>query len=202
VSSPFLVPERDRAFRRGRPKSATNYYTIPGAVAVSAAVQGGVTSNNYDHYAPFYVDAPITVDQLAAEVTTNTSGKNMRIGIYAADTDWQPIGAPLADSGDLSIATTGVKTYTPGTPITLPRGRYLTVQNNDDNTFNVSLQNWPSYVPGTTSWGTSLSTIYCRGWVVPRTYAAFPTPGLAWTTATTTGQPGMYVQVVLRVTAP
>ena len=202
--SPFLAPDRDGAFKPGRIKAGggTIYYTLPGATASGASTTGGVTDGHgTDYYTPFFCDAPIVVDQMAFEVTTLSSGKNMRVGIYRADTDLQPTGAPLADSGDISVGTTGVKTYTPGTPLLLPRGRYLTVHNNDDNTATLLVR---AYFFGYCGSGlpTTLAASYIQRLTVARTYAAFPTPGTPWTTVASGTTAGFNAAVLLRVSTP
>jgi hypothetical protein len=202
-NSPFLAPERDPAFKRGRfKKSGTTYYTLPG-VALSGIAASGTRIANTDYYAPFFCDTPLVIDQLVSEVVTVDSGKAFRIGIYPADLDWQPAAgaAPLADSGDLSLTTAAVVTYTPGSPIYLPRGRYLTVLNMNSNFIGVlrCLIGQPSHSFLDTTIG---STAYSRDFRVARTYAAFPTPGTPWnTTGNNAATPGMHC-VVVRVSQP
>ena len=71
-------------------------------------------NNGTDNYHPLVlVEGPTLIDQFAFEVTIADAGKVARVGLYAADARWQPIGVPLADSGDISLTGTGVKTYTP-----------------------------------------------------------------------------------------
>lgn len=54
-----------------------------------------------------------TIDQLLFRITTGVAG-NARIGLYesASESDITPSGAPLEDSGSISVTSTGVKTYT------------------------------------------------------------------------------------------
>jgi hypothetical protein len=72
-----------------------------------------------------WFEAPVIVDQLAFEVTTAGTGV-VRVGLLAADFDWQP-SSVLVDSGDIDVSTTGVKTYTLPSPVTMPVGRVLAV---------------------------------------------------------------------------
>jgi len=69
----------------------------------------------------------VTVDRLAAEVTTNVGATNARIGIYPeGSTPDSPAGATLlSDGGTFSVATTGVKEVTLGASIVLQPGRYF-----------------------------------------------------------------------------
>ena len=199
-NAPFLAPERDSALRQGRAKASggTIYYTVPGCIFTVGT--SDVPDFDADYYSPFYVDAPIIIDQLAFYVTNATAAKSARIGFYAADSNWQPMGAPWADSGDVSIATTGVKTYTPATPIFVPRGRYLSVINNNDTTSAMTL----GYYSG--GFRTGLPTTLANGMVtymkVIRSYAAFPTPGTSWTTVSSATSNGGRHFVVYRVSTP
>ena len=150
-----------------------------------------------DYYEPFHVDTPISISVLGVEVTTASAG-NIRIGIYRADANLQPIGAPLADSGNLDTTSTGVKTYTPGSPIYLRRGRYLGIHNCSASiTLRTTLLYVGPYNANSSAWGTS-SVIQER--YVSRAFAAFPTPGTAWTT--TTGGTASTYSVLYRVSTP
>lgn len=191
-TAPFLAPERDEAFKDGRPKSVASFYSLPG---VSVSTVNTISPNTgSDYYYPYWVRTPIIVDQLALEVTSTSAG-NVRVGLYVADADLQPIGAPLADSGDISTATTGEKTYTPSTPIYLRRGRYLGVLNCSATPIFRCFRGGGGLRTGL---GVSpiVSEIY-----VSRAYAAFPTPGTAWNTTTGNAVGFNYVPV-LRVLVP
>lgn len=199
MTSPFVAPERDRPIRFGRPKPSggSTPFSIPGVIR---GTDGAFSpASNTDYYAPVVVSAPILVDQLAFEVTTLEAAKNGRCGIYVADTDFQPVGAPLADSGDISIASTGLKTYTPGTPLYLPRGRYLTVYN--QNSATAALRSYQGNIAIRTLDPALGAAKELLTLTVGRTYAAFPTPGTAWTTATY-GSVGMHNLVVMRISTP
>jgi hypothetical protein len=176
-SAPFLAPSRDDGFTGGRAKrSGETYIGVPGA-SLSASSTATVTANR-DYYAFLYVKTPIVVDQLISEVTTLVAASNFRIGMYRADRDWQPVGVPLADSGNLSSATTGVKTYTPATPLYLAAGRYLSVINSDASPAVRVFRGIPETPIDAALGGSSfLSSVY-----VSRAYAAFPSPGTAWDT--------------------
>lgn len=197
-TAPFLAPERDAAFKLGRLKDAgATYYALPGMVAQS--VIAGTRSVDTDFYGPLYVDSPLVVDQLAAEVSTSQASQNFRMGLYAADDDLQPIAGPLVDSGDISTATTGVKTYTPSAPLYLPRGRYLTVFST-----NASTAQWRG-ARGCMIIG-AFNSVLGSGLLVQaisvgRTYAAFPTPGTPWT-VTATGTSVLPYVVFLRILQP
>lgn len=190
--APFLAPERDQA-RPGYGKSGTSFAFIPGEGLDSISTSGALTAGT-DYYAPIFIPSPVVVDQLIAE-TTAGSANNFRMGLYAADTSWQPIGAPVADSGAIADGT-AVKTYTPATPLYLSRGRYLTVLN-CAGTPTFRLIRGTQNMILSQSLGASPFQALLR---VTRAHAAFPTPGTAWTTASSASTTS-YHMVFLRVTA-
>ncbi len=196
-TAPFLSPNRDDPFKTGRAKAGggTIYYSIPGAVLVSTAT--ATAGINTDCYSAWLTRTPVVIDQLAAEVTT-TGGTNFRIGFYRANADWQPIGAPMADSGNLDSTGLGVKTYTPGTPIYVQPGRYLSIISADNSNtafriFRSSLGTPVREIMGATPYVILMS--------VSRAYAAFPTPGTAWDTVNSNTTPSLHY-VVYRVSGP
>lgn len=199
-NAPFLAPERDNAFKRGRAKGgATTYYSIPGVICTATSTTSIGPLTDVDLYAPFFADTPIVIDQAALEVTTLEAAKNLRAGIYAADTDWQPVGAPLLDSGNISTATTGVKTYTPGTPLLLPRGRYLEVFNTSMTTGSYRV--WNGSFLGANLRTALGATSFTSVFSVTRAFAAFPTPGTAWDTTSGSNVNTEY-PILLRVSKP
>lgn len=195
-TSPFLAPERDQQFKRGRGKQgSTSYYLIPGAQPTTTATIS--IAINTDVYHPLYVDTPIVVDQMAAEITSGGTG-NMRIGLYEADLNWQPVGGPLMDSGNIDTSTTGVKTYTPGTAVYLRRGRYLSVYNSD---LGPTLRIFRGSLPNGQLLTTLGTNANLKWMTVSRTYAAFPSPGTAWDTAVSGSNSYEYLSV-FRVSVP
>jgi hypothetical protein len=155
-----------------------------------------------DYYEPWIAVAPLVIDRMAAEVTTNVASQNFRIGFYAATQDFQPTGPPLADSGDISTGTTGVKTYDPATPIFCPPGLYLSVLNTDTNSasFRTATRGAPMFTGALAVTGLGGSMGVQRMYV-PRTYAAFPNPGSAWTTIGGVGTAGTDYMVFYRLSA-
>lgn len=178
-TAPFLAPHREPrlALARFKTSGGTTYYNIPGIVFTgdSTAAQ----SSGVDQYQPWWTPSPIRISKLAFSVSTSHAS-NARVGFYAADRDWQPVGPPLADSGDISVSSTGIKTYTPGTPIFCPPGRYVSVSNCSGTPAFRAWFGWPAihgFTLSTTSFTNRIT--YPR---VTRSYAAFPTPGTKWTT--------------------
>jgi hypothetical protein len=84
---------------------------IPGASF--SAVGTTVLTINEVRYTPFTVRYPVVLTAQQFEVTAApASNANVAIGIYAADSEVQPTGAPLYDSGSVAVASgfTGLKT--------------------------------------------------------------------------------------------
>jgi hypothetical protein len=195
VSAPFLAGDRDDTLAVGRPKGGgVTYYTIPGVGGTGGSL---TIAADTDYYAPFMIMTPTVIDQLACDVTAVSSGTNARMGLYRADRNWQPTGAPLVDSGTVDISTTGTKTYTPGTPVHLSRGRYLTVFNSDTGNPSMTTTRTHDYQGVSTTISNGLTV----AWRVSRAHAAFPTPGTPWDTVTASIV-GFHQVVHFRVLAP
>ena len=106
---------------RPRPNPASGtYFTIPGFIYGSTSTTN--LNNNSMRYEPVIVDTPITLDQLAIEVTTLAASGLARLGIFNSDLDWQPTTL-VVDAGTVDCSTTGVKTASIST--TLAAGNYL-----------------------------------------------------------------------------
>lgn len=168
MTSPIIIPTRERGWGTARSHNGSiQDAVIPGVVVVSVSAQPLVV--NRDEFAPWRIYSPIKIDQLLSEVTV-TGGTNFRMGLYAANEKWQP-GKLLIDSGNLSSASTGVKTYT--TAVILPPGRYLSVINSDGSpTFRVYMGVMESH-PVISSLG-PVAILNAGG--DARTYGAFPNP--------------------------
>lgn len=182
----------------GRPKASggTVYYTIPGVTLSLTNATINFFAAGTLYYSPFFVEAPLTADQLAFEVVTADAAGNVRVGIYTATTDLQPRSL-VVDSGSISVASTGVKTYTPGTPVGLPRGRYLAVVQSDGTT--VTLRQFDAM--GTQALATGMGgSNNIRRFSKTSTYGALPASGTAWDTANASGA-GFSHWVFLRVSA-
>lgn len=135
---------------------------------------------NETRYIPFFNRYPITLTAHQFEVSTGPAGAaNVRIGVYAADTDMQPTGAPLYDSGSIAVANgfTGAKT-SGAISVPLQTGAYLVAVNCD---VAMTLRGVNSPTPTVKdALGTSA---LAQRFTVAQSYGAFPTPGTAWTTA-------------------
>jgi hypothetical protein len=95
----------------GRPKrdgAPMVSYSLPGVCITGCSTYTVVANRLY--YEPILTDRQITLDRLAIGVTTAAAGK-ARLGIYSADTFWQPT-ALILDAGEVDTGTTGYKEIT------------------------------------------------------------------------------------------
>jgi hypothetical protein len=189
----------------GATVTVTNPYAVPVTITTTRYAYGIPNSQmaaqttlsatiNTVYYAPFEVTAPITLDAMAFNLNAApAAGGNVRMGVYAADSNLQPTGAPLFDSGDVAITTgtTGV-VLKQGTAVTLQPGVYLTAFNTGTAvTLRVPTGGIATI---TTAMGAAMfvSTLSAT-----QTQGAFPTPGTAWT-ARGTSATGTVNPVVMR----
>jgi hypothetical protein len=169
--------------------SSVQGFMLPGVYWTSLANAVALTANRI-WYVPFMIrSGSLAVDRIHAEVTTNVASSNIRLGVYAADINWQPTGAALID-GTASSATTGSKAIT--VSATLNAGRFLACIVSDAAVSvraGSAITGWGSDHGGTaTTSPTSAQVI--TGRYVNLTYpASLPNSGPAWTTTTATATP-------------
>ena len=149
-----------------------------------SAVAAIVLTGNRVYYQPFLVTAPTVVDMTAFRITSGpNSPANVRTGIYAADANMQPTGAPVLDSGDVAVGTSATGNfYTSVTPVTLQPGMYLTAIN---GSLNMTYQ----LVRGgmaTADIGKGANAILTNRFGA-QTQGVFPNPGTPWDIATFSG---------------
>jgi hypothetical protein len=165
--------------------TTTRYaYGIPNGQMASQTTFSAAANTVY--YAPFEVTAPITVDAMAYSigVAQTAGGGNVRMGIYAADSNLQPTGAPLFDSGDapFTTSTTGA-VLKQGTPATLQPGVYLTAFNT-----SAAITQVRAPVGGIATLNTTLgASMFSHTLSATQTQGAFPSPGTAWATRGSSG---------------
>lgn len=182
---------------RGRTKTAgANPYILPGVVPFSAGTVAG-PSTGFIFYMPIFVERVITVDQIAIEVTTLFSGGKVRVGIYNADTDYQPTSLIL-DSGELATDSTGVKTASISQA--LVAGRYLLALT--ENNSGIGLRMVRGYLPNG-SFGTALgSNIFTHRVAVAQSYGALASTGVVADTYNVSSTAGWEYYAFLRVSTP
>lgn len=158
-----------------RQSDGTSLFGIPGQSFTSQST--GSPSAGEIRYSILIVNYPITLTDWLFEVTTGpASAANARVGLYRADGNCQPVGAPLYDSGDVPIAMsfTGTKTMT-GLNIVLSPGIYLCGLNIDVAMAMRSALN-PTPIARTVLGASSLGNITR----VTSAYGAMPNPGTLW----------------------
>ena len=116
---------------------------------------------------PFPVHTTMVIDQIAVEVTTaGAVGSFLRFGIYNGDTTTVVPTTLVVDSGDIAATPIGVKTFTPGTAITLTPGLYFTAFTTSSATVvgvrSLTTTNFAQVIGLTAAGGTSLGT-YING---------------------------------------
>jgi hypothetical protein len=163
----------------GRMKSSVGgiYIGVPGVEFSTISTLALIA--NRDYYFPMYCTSKIVLSDLLAEVTTLGAGGKARLGIYNADTDWQPTTL-IIDAGEIDTSATGIKTAS--IDITLPPGRYLLAINAKvAATFRV-LRGGTIYQ----NLNPVLSAnAFFSGAYGSRAYGAFPAAGTLWSTGTT-----------------
>lgn len=85
-----------------------NFYQT--LLATGSGINVGITAANTIFAYPLFVGRALSATKLGANVTTLGSSTNIRLGLYK-DASAQP-GTLIADSGALSMASTGVKEVT------------------------------------------------------------------------------------------
>jgi hypothetical protein len=154
-------------FKKYTSGSANNRYH-PITPFTASAATAAATINSLRAY-PVIVDAPITIDRIACQVTVGTTG-NIRIGIYNDDGTGKP-GTLVVDSGQLAITTPAV--YQATINVTLLPGiywfAYLTDTANTMLVFS-SGNFYPVAGFSSVSFNTTVPAVY----LVAQTYGALP----------------------------
>lgn len=165
-------------FALGRSKHGGNVdYQFPGA-ALGATSTLAYSAGTLVYWF-MHNHTTVTYDQMAVNVTTGpASNANIRCGIYAADTDFQPSGAALVDvTTAVATSFTGVKTLTISSGGQLAAGRYLVAFNCD---VNMTLRTWRGmFYTGFVDNSLGGSTAFVGG-SVASAYGALPT-NVPWT---------------------
>lgn len=122
------APEPVGLSHPARENASSRYDTVP-AVIIGAA--GTYTLGAHLHYFPFVITAPLTFDRLRCNVQTGAAaGKLLQMGLWTADADFQP-DEVVYKSETLPADSTGEKTSTAGSPVTIPAGAYLMIFGSD-----------------------------------------------------------------------
>ena len=110
-----------------------NYYRRSGRWYLPSDNATALTATNHTtpsvFFVPFVVEKSTVFSAMAVEVTSaGAGGSNLTFGIYNGDGSTCEPTTLIAgtDSGLISAASTGVKTFTFSSPVTLPPGLYFT----------------------------------------------------------------------------
>lgn len=135
----------------------------------TAQTTGAIVANRL-YAMPFVVPKRVWIDGLAFNVTTAGTG-NARIGLYESDGRGYA-GKLIADSGNISIASTGVKTYLPSGGILLTPGlKFLAIVSNGTPTLRCHAVGGLIVVLGSPA---ALGTASILGFYAAHTFAALP----------------------------
>jgi hypothetical protein len=190
----FKKVQRKNALGRvaeGRADDAATNLCVPGVELSTVATASTVANRLY--YEPFLVTSPITIDQLSVEVTGAGAGSTTaRIGIYNADTDWQPTSL-VVDGGTVAVDSTGVKSASISQAL-LP-GRYLFCVYSD-GTPTLRIVRGGSRVAGLDS--AMGASPFTQSLYVSRSYSALPSTGDVWSSRTQGSTPFQHF-VVARI---
>jgi hypothetical protein len=193
ASAALITLGAQTAIADGRPKfGSTLTYNIPGVDSSSASTLA--LAQNIIRYMPIVVVTPITLDQLAIEVTSaGSAGTVARLGIYSANTDWQPTNL-VVDAGTVAIDSLGVKTAAINT--LLQPGRYLLALNcNGAPTLRTRV--------GGGRYGgfpAALGTAFTGTLQKASAFGVFGDPGVAWDATLTSS--GIIYMVFCRIATP
>ena len=161
------------AVNEGRPYYGTTaLLVIPNSQATTQSTFA--PSSNTLYYEPMILRNPVTITAVTIEVTVAKTGKDVRVGIYEADKNWQP-GKLISDIGALSVNDVAVVSIN-SLSIKLKEGRYLIALHSQDNPTLRAIRCGMAFSPSTLGASAVLTNLY-----VAKTYAVLADPGTAWT---------------------
>ena len=121
-------------------------YHVPDNIIAHRAANTPTADRMYYGVALFLT--PTVITNMIIDVSTlDAAATNTRQGIYAMGSDGD-IGDLLADSGNINVSTTGVKTTALGTPLKLPAGKYFFTFVTDSTVLRVRGPNMSSMLFG------------------------------------------------------
>ena len=168
-----------------RPKAAATELLIVPNVGFIAQGSSALTATRL-YYMSFVVRTSITVTQMTIEVTAASgAGTGVMVGIYKADTDWQPTTLEL-DGGELLTDAIAVVSVT-GLSTVLQPGNYLIAMHAESNPTLRYARGAAPFINPVVS-----ATILPSFLYVAKAYAALSNPGTAWDTPTYATTPLQY----------
>lgn len=187
---------------RVKPSGGTASLVMPGTAASNTTTWGLGSGTLF--YTPWLVEEQITVDALVVLVTTaGAAGKLIRLGLYAADGDWQPTGSILSDGGTVAADSTGLKTAVLGSAQTLTPGRYVAACVSDGTPTLLGARDArvPCFNPAMTAQSNSFRVDYTKSGQSAAVAGGLASPGTAWDSTNILGSPGGGYLVFARLSA-
>lgn len=175
-----------------RKGSSENRWYCAG-VNTADALTTGVPSANILRALPFLVPQPITIDQLAINVTASSASTAARLGVYADGGNLYP-STLIVDAGVVDTSSTGVKSLSINNSIEAGSLVWFVIVGNGGPTLRALPIAACMNVLGFDS---TLGTASGVGWSVSFTYGVLPStfPGAA-TAITTTPIPAIFARLV------
>ena len=126
--------------------------------------------NGFAYYVPFLITSDITITDMGIEVITGTAGSNIRLAVYLDNNG--KVGNVLDQSGDISSATNGFKSYQFTSELSFTTSQkifWLSLQSSASAT-SLRMWNTPFNILGNTNTtGATTDT-----WRLANAYGAFP----------------------------
>jgi hypothetical protein len=127
TSEGYLQPQYDAAVE-------SDAWGLPGLAFVNGEAGYGHTAHYIQYGPPIEVKDPnLTITDACIYVTTAQASKVARCGLYGCDIDGQPTTL-ISDFGSLSLASTGLKTYSAGLSVKPGKGHFLLALYSDGST--------------------------------------------------------------------
>lgn len=183
AGSPMVLDWQSGRYYTSR--TGTNIETTAGSL--------GTIDSGTIFYMPMYVPNDVTIDQMAWQIVTAVASSNCRAAIYEDVGGTWVGGDRLVETGDVSAATTGVKTVT--VDVDLTEGWYWRALHvGGDDTMKVAFE--VDYASAAAYGHTTAGTIGLEVPVGTQTYGTLPTTGGSATyTNLGTSQPYLAVRV-------
>lgn len=195
---PLYLPPGATKVPPGRIKvGATTYYALPGVVPIGNTGTGALVANRLQ-YMPIILAEPVTLTDIAFEVTAGVASSLVRCGIYTADTDWVPTSLVSGtDAAEYDCSTNGEK-GTSGLSIVLAAGRYYLSILSNVNPPTVRLIR--GVLPGLLFQSAWSANVYTANLFASQTYGALPSTPPALGTLSGANAPSFDYRVLIKYT--
>lgn len=141
----------------------------------------GTTSVNVGadsiYYSPMLITEPVSIDMVAFDITsTPAAARNQRFAIFAVDSNMQPTGSALLDTGSISVDAIASYSKLISPAVTLQPGLYLVAWNRSGTT-QIRTYRTPGYG---SSFFAGANPILLRTIATGSPYANFPSVLTPW----------------------